>query len=126
MKITMTSIFVNDPSKAFKFYTEVLGFAEKMFIPEARLAIVVSPEDTAGTALLLEPDGNPIAKTYKEDLYKAGIPVIVFGTEDINSEYIRLKNKGVVFRKVPEKTEWGTLAFFEDGFGNLIQLFQAP
>ncbi|HUE75800.1 MAG TPA: VOC family protein, partial [Chloroflexota bacterium] len=56
MKIAMTSVLVDDPIKAFKFYTEVLGFAERLYMPEAQLAIVVSPEEPNGTGLLLEPN----------------------------------------------------------------------
>jgi predicted enzyme related to lactoylglutathione lyase len=124
MKIALTSVFVDDPGKAFKFYTEVLGFVERMYIPEAQLAIVVSPEEPGGTGLLLEPNYNPIAKTYQEAIYKEGLPAIVFGVEDIQEEYERLKNLGVVFRGEPTKTDWGTQAVFEDSCGNLIQLHQ--
>lgn len=49
MKIALTGVFVDSPTKAFKFYTEVLRFAEKLYIPEANLAIVVSPEEPDGT-----------------------------------------------------------------------------
>ena len=35
MKVAMTSLLVDDPIKAFKFYTEVLGFVERMYVPEA-------------------------------------------------------------------------------------------
>lgn len=125
MKIQLTSVFVDDPSKAFKFYTEVLGFVEKMYVPEAGLAIVVSSEQPDGTALLLEPNGNPIAKTYQEALYEQGLPVIVFSVADIQEEYERLTGLGVVFRREPTKTEYGTETVFEDMCGNLIQLVQA-
>ncbi|MGH7600248.1 MAG: hypothetical protein ACREOI_28170, partial [bacterium] len=59
---------------------------KKLYIPEAYLAIVVSPEEPDGAALLLEPNANPIAKTYQEGVYKAGLPVIVFGVDDIYKE----------------------------------------
>jgi predicted enzyme related to lactoylglutathione lyase len=124
MKIALTSVFVDDPGKAFKFYTEVLGFVERMYIPEAQLAIVASPEEPGGTGLLLEPNYNPIAKTYQEAIYKEGLPAIVFGVDDIQREYERLKNLGVAFRGEPTKTDWGTQAVFEDTCGNLIQLHQ--
>jgi hypothetical protein len=71
----------------------VLGFTSKMYMPEAYMAIVVSPEDKDGTGLLLEPNNNPIAKTYQEALYNSGIPCIVFGTGDIYAEYDSLKAK---------------------------------
>lgn len=124
MKIGLTSVFVNDPLKAFTFYTEVLGFVKKIYIPEAYVAIVVSSEDVNGTALLLEPNQNPIAKNYQEGLYAAELPVIVFTTENINAEYERLKDKGVNFKKPPDKTDYGIEAVFDDTFGNLIQLLQ--
>lgn len=125
MKIALTSVFVDDSSKAFEFYTEVLGFVERLYIPEAQLAIVASPEEPGGTGLLLEPNGNPIAKTYQQAIYKEGLPAIVFGVEDIQKEYERLKGLGVVFRGEPTKVDWGTQAVFEDTCGNLIQLHQA-
>ncbi|GGG14555.1 VOC family protein [Paenibacillus abyssi] len=124
MKIQLTSVYVNHPLEAFKFYTEVLGFISRLYIPEAYLAIVASPEEPDGTGLLLEPNNNPIAKTYQEALFNAGYPVIVFGVKDIQSEYERLSELGVVFRKQPTKTEVGIEAIFEDTCGNLIQLYQ--
>jgi predicted enzyme related to lactoylglutathione lyase len=125
MKIALTSVFVDDPNKAFKFYTEVLGFIGRLYIPEAQLAIVASPEEPNGTALLLEPNADLDAKTFQEGIYQAELPVIVFGAKDIQKEYERMKNLGVVFRKEPTKTHHGTEAVFEDTCGNLIQLFQA-
>ena len=125
MKIALTSVSVNDPIAAFKFYTEKLGFVEKVYMPEMLLAIVVSPEDEDGTALLLEPRGNLGSREFFDGIYNAGLPVIVFGTGDIQNDYERLKAKGVVFKGEPKKTEYGTQAVFDDTCGNLIQIHQA-
>ncbi len=124
MKIKLINVYVKSPAKALKFYTNVLGFKKKMYIPEANLAIVMSPEDPDGTQLLLEPNDNPIAKTYQEGLYKGGLPVIVFGVEDIQYEYGRVKNLGIVFKKEPTTTEWGIEAIFDDTCDNFIQFYQ--
>lgn len=124
MKIKLTSVFVHDPNEALKFYTETLGFVKIMHVPEAWLAIVASPEEPQGTALLLEPNKNPIASTYQEGLYKAGIPVIVFGVDDVQKEYERLKELGVVFKKEPTKNDYGIEAMFDDTCGNWIQIHQ--
>lgn len=124
IRIKLVSIFVNSPVDAFKFYTEVLGFTEKMFVPDANLAIVVSPKDPDGTQLLLEPNDNPIARTYQEGIYREGLPVIVLDVEDIQKEYGRLKELGVVFKKSPTKQEWGIEAVFDDTCGNYIMLIQ--
>jgi predicted enzyme related to lactoylglutathione lyase len=125
MKLQLVSLHVNDPQEAFTFYTEVLGFQERLYMPEYSLAIVVSPEDPEGTGLLLEPSDNPIAKSYQEGLYSVGLPAIVFSVPDLHAEYERLSTRGVVFRKPPTQSEGGLETVFDDTCGNLIQLYQA-
>jgi len=124
MRITLTSIPVDDPLKAFRFYTEVLGFVERQYMPEANLAIVASPEEPDGTGLLLEPNDNPISKTYQKGVYDAGLPIIIFGVDDIQEEYDRLVKLDVVFTREPTETEFGMVAVLDDTCGNLIQLHQ--
>lgn len=124
MKIELTNVYVHSPKDAFEFYTETLGLVSKMYVPEADLAIVASPTAPDGTGLLLEPNGSPIAKTYQEALWEAGLPAIVFSVEDLQAEFERLKGLGVVFRKEPTKTDYGIESIFEDTCGNLIQLIQ--
>jgi catechol 2,3-dioxygenase-like lactoylglutathione lyase family enzyme len=124
MKIALTSVFVNDPLEAFRFYTEKLGFVEKMYMPEHYLAIVASPEDPDGTGLLLEPNQNLGAREFQKGIYDAGLPIIVFGVPDVQAEYERLRDRGVVFRKEPTKTDWGVEAVFDDTCGNYVQIAQ--
>jgi predicted enzyme related to lactoylglutathione lyase len=124
MKIGLTNVYVDDPIKAFTFYTQVLGFVERLYVPEAMLAIVASAEAPDGTGLLLEPNNNPIAQTYQQALYQAGLPAIAFTTQDIHQEQAWLQARGVVFTQQPTTTEWGILALFDDTCGNLIQLHQ--
>jgi predicted enzyme related to lactoylglutathione lyase len=124
MKIRLTSIYVEDTFKAFKVYTEVLGFVQRYYLPEGYLAIVASPEEPNGTGLQLKPNENPIASHYQKALYEANMPVIVFSVNNVEEEYERLKDKGLVFRKEPTQTDWGIEAIFDDTCGNLIQLLQ--
>ena len=126
MKIATVSLFVNNPLEAHKFYTEVLGFTSKLFMPEMYLAIVASSEEPNGTSLLLEPNNNPIAKTYQDALRKESLPSITFGTTDIQQDYERLKAKGVKFTQEPTQQDWGIEAVFDDTCGNFIQLVQIP
>ena len=126
MKILMISLFVDDPIKAHKFYTEILRFKSKQYEPEALLAVVVSPEDPDGTAMLLEPRGDSFAKEYQENVYKAGLPVIVFSVDDLPGEIERLKKSGVKFRDDLTKKEWGLENLFEDTCGNIIMLQKTP
>jgi len=126
MKITVTSVLVDDQAKALKFYTEVLGFLKKTDVPlgKDRWLTVVAPEQLDGPELLLEPMGFAPAKTYQKALFDAGIPLISFTVADIAATHARLQNLGVVFRSPPTKMGPVTVTTFEDTCGNLIQIVQ--
>jgi catechol 2,3-dioxygenase-like lactoylglutathione lyase family enzyme len=124
VRINVTSVLVDDQEKALKFYTEVLGFVKKTDIPlgEARWLTVVSPEEPDGTELLLEPDGHPAAKPFKEALVDDGIPFTSFAVDDAKAEYERLLAIGVRFTQEPLKMDSVTTAVLDDTCGNLIQI----
>ena len=124
MRITVTSVLVDDQDKALTFYTDVLGFVKRREIPlgGARWLSVVSPEDPDGTELLLEPDGHPAAKPFKEALVADGIPFTSFTVHDVRAEFERLKGLGVRFSQEPTEMGPVTTAVFDDTCGNLIQM----
>jgi len=126
MKIKLNSVIVDDQDKALKFYTEVLGFVKKQDFPvgQFKWLTVVSPEEPDGTELVLEPDDNPAAKTFKKAIFEQGIPLTAFAVEDIQKEYERMKKLGVVFTQEPTKMGPVTQAVFNDTCGNLIQIYQ--
>jgi catechol 2,3-dioxygenase-like lactoylglutathione lyase family enzyme len=126
MKIDLTSVLVDDQEKALRFYTEVLGFVAKTDIPlgDARWLTVVSPEGADGVELVLEPNAHPASQAYQKALYEDGIPLTSFGSRDVEAEYERLREKGVVFPVKPTEVGEHFIAVFEDGCGNLIQIHQ--
>ena len=123
-RITLISVYVDDQDKALRFYTDVLGFVKKTEIPlgEARWLTVVSPEDVDGTELLLEPDGHPAVRPFKQALQADGIPFTSFGVDDVNAEHERLRALGVRFTQAPLDAGPVTTAVFDDTCGNLIQI----
>ncbi|MEV7550855.1 VOC family protein [Amycolatopsis sp. NPDC089917] len=124
IRITITSVFVDDQAKALAFYTEKLGFTKKTDVPtgDARWLTVVSPADPDGVELLLEPDGHPAAKPFKKALTDDGIPFTQFAVDDVYAEVERLKGLGVEFTQ--DAVDMGPVvtAVFDDTCGNLIQL----
>jgi catechol 2,3-dioxygenase-like lactoylglutathione lyase family enzyme len=126
MKIVVTSVYVDDQDKALRFYTDVLGFVKKTDIPmgKARWLTIVSPEDIAGTELLLEPDGHPAVGPFKRALVEDGIPFTSFAVNDAQAEYQRLQSRGVHFTQPPVEMGPVTTAVFDDTCGNLIQIAQ--
>ncbi|EHR63209.1 VOC family protein [Saccharomonospora cyanea] len=124
MRINVTSVFVDDQEKALRFYTEILGFEKKHDIPLGgdRWLTVVSPEHPDGTELLLEPDGHPAVRPFKEALVADGIPFTSFAVSDVESEARRLGELGVRFTQQPLRMGEVTTAVFDDTCGNLIQI----
>jgi catechol 2,3-dioxygenase-like lactoylglutathione lyase family enzyme len=126
MRIKLTSIMVDDQDRALRFYTEVLGFRKKHEIPVGayKWLTVVSPEGPDDLELSLEPNANPAAKTFQEAMFAQSIPLAAFEVADIEREYARLKEHGVVFTGEPTNAGPVTIAVFSDTCGNLIQLYQ--
>jgi catechol 2,3-dioxygenase-like lactoylglutathione lyase family enzyme len=126
MKIRLNSVFVDDQDKALAFYTEVLGFATKTDFPVGRFRwiTVVSPEESDGAELLLEPNDNPAARAYQKAIFEQGIAATAFLVENIEEEYARLKALGVTFTVEPTATDGPTIAVLDDTCGNLIQLYE--
>jgi catechol 2,3-dioxygenase-like lactoylglutathione lyase family enzyme len=126
MKIPFTSVLVDDQEKALRFYTDVLGFVKKTEVPlgEHRWLTVVSPTEPDGVELVLEPDGHPAARPFKEALVADGIPFTAFRVDDVHAETARLKAAGVTFTQEPLEMGPLTTAVFDDTCGNLIQIQQ--
>jgi catechol 2,3-dioxygenase-like lactoylglutathione lyase family enzyme len=128
MRITVTSVLVDDQAKALDFYTRVLGFEKKTEVPLGEYAwlTVVSPDAPDGVELLLEPDQHPAARTFKDALVADGIPYTSFTVDDVEAEHARLTSAGVVFTQPPTPMGPVTTAVFDDTCGNLIQIQSPP
>lgn len=125
MKITVTSVLVDDQDKALAFYTDVLGFVKQHDVPmggEHRWLTVVEPGGANPVELLLEPDAHPAAGPFKRALVADGIPFTQFGVDDVAAEFERLTALGVRFVREPTTMGDVTVAVFDDTCGNLIQL----
>lgn len=126
MRIYVTSVFVDDQTKALKFYTEKLGFIVKNDIPlgDHRWLTVVSKEAPEGTELLLEPSEHPAVRPYKSSLVNDGIPAASFKVDDLEEEFERLRDVGVRFTVEPMDAGPVRMAVLDDTCGNLIQLVE--
>ena len=126
MKIKLTSVYVDDQEKALRFYTDVLGFTKKADFSNGpfRWLTVTSPEEPDGTELQLALNNNPAGKTYQEALFSQSQPAIMFFTDDIKSDYERVKGKGAEFTMPPTDVTGSTIAMLKDTCGNIVQLTQ--
>jgi glyoxylase I family protein len=125
LQIKLTSIMVEDQSKALAFYTDVLGFATQMDFPvgEYRWITVAAP-GRDDLQLALEPNGNPAGKAFQHAMFAQGIPLAAFESTDLDADHARLSANGVAFTKAPTAAGPVKIAVFSDTVGNLIQLYQ--
>lgn len=126
MKMYIKSVMVDDQAKALAFYTDVLGFTVKHDIPmgEHRWLSLVSPEETDGVELALEPNAYPAAATFQAKLMADGIPWTSFRVDSVEAEHQRLSAAGVEFTQTPTKAGDYVMATFNDTCGNLIQIIE--
>ncbi|PNZ67420.1 VOC family protein [Staphylococcus croceilyticus] len=125
MEIIASSIFVENQEETLQFYTDILGFEKKEDEPVGegyRWIALASPNSSNKTQLILEPNGDPIAKDFQTRLFEAGIPITMFGVSDVHKEYEKLSQKGVKFTVAPAKVGKNNMAIFDDTCGNLIQI----
>ncbi len=126
MRIKLTSVYVDDQTKALRFYTEVLGFTNKADFSNGpyRWLTVASPEEPDGTQLQLTLNNNSAAKAYQQAIFQQGQPAANFFTDDVKGDYERIKNRGAEFTMPPTDVTGSTIAMLKDTCGNLIQLTQ--
>jgi hypothetical protein len=86
--------------------------------------LTVVAKDRDDLELVLEPMGFEPARTFQASLFAAGIPFTALATTDIDADYLRLKNLGVIFRGEPQQSGPVKVVLFEDTCGNLINLYQ--
>ncbi|GAA2062173.1 VOC family protein [Williamsia deligens] len=124
MRITVTSVLVDDQAAALTFYTDVLGFVAKadVAVGEHRWITVVSPDSPDGIELVLEPAAHPAAQVFRAALVRDGIPYTSFEVDDVVSEHARLVDLGVRFTQEPTTMGTFATAVFDDTCGNLIQI----
>lgn len=128
MKISLSSLFVEDQEAALSFYTNTLGFTKKQDVPagDHRWLTVVSPEEPDGTELVLEPCLHPAARAFQQAMYEDGIPLTAFEVDDLTEAHARLVARGVSFHTEPTDVGAVMFAVFDDTCGNLVQIYQMP
>lgn len=124
--IIHVALVVNDYDEAIEFYTKILDFdlIEDTYQPEQdKRWVVVSPKHSNGATLLLAKASKPIQNNFIGN--QSGGRVFLFlGTDDFYRDYNNLISKGVKFVRPPKNADYGTVAVFEDLYGNLWDLIQ--
>ncbi|CCO45060.1 putative Glyoxalase, Glyoxalase/Bleomycin resistance protein/Dioxygenase superfamily [Vibrio nigripulchritudo SOn1] len=124
--IVHIALVVKDYDEAIDFYVNSLNFEliEDTYQPEQdKRWVVVSPPGSKGVTLLLVRASKEEQEPFIGN--QAGGRVFLFlRTDDFWRDYERMKAKGISFIREPSEQDYGTVAVFEDLYGNLWDLLQ--
>lgn len=124
--IIHVALVVKDYDEAIEFYTKKLNFTlvEDIYQPEQdKRWVTVSPPSASETTLLLAQASNETQEQFIGD--QAGGRVFLFlKTDDFWRDYNDMLAKGINFIRDPKTESYGTVAVFEDLYGNRWDLIQ--
>ncbi len=122
--IVHIALVVRDYDEAIAFYCQTLHFTlvEDSYQPEQdQRWVVVAPPGSKGTSLLLARAATPEQAAFIGK--QAGGRVFLFlRTDDFWRDYRAMLAAGVKFARAPKTAAYGTVAVFEDLYGNLWDL----
>ena len=124
--IAHIALVVKDYDEAIDFYTRKLHFSlvEDTYQPEQdKRWVVIAPPGSEGTTILLARASRPEQEPFVGN--QAGGRVFLFlSTDDFWRDYNEMIADGIRFRREPKTADYGTVAVFEDLYGNLWDLIE--
>jgi len=123
--IAHIALVVRDYDEAIEFYTRKLGFTltEDTVLSEAKRWVLVTPPGSGECSLLLAKAAKPEQELAIGNQTGGRVFLFLF-TDDFNRDYEAMQEKGIHFVRPPAHEEYGTVAVFEDLYGNLWDLIQ--
>jgi catechol 2,3-dioxygenase-like lactoylglutathione lyase family enzyme len=124
--IIHVALVVREYDEAIAFYCDKLHFklVEDTYQPEQdKRWVVVAPPGSEGTTLLLARASTPEQAAFIGK--QTGGRVFLFlNTDDFWRDYNEMRSMGIRFVREPKEAPYGTVAVFEDLYGNLWDLIQ--
>ena len=124
--IVHVALVVRDYDEAIEFFTRKLRFTliEDIYQPEQdKRWVLVAPPGSTGTTLLLAWASTPEQEAFIGD--QTGGRVFLFlSTDDFWRDYNEMVASGIRFVREPKDAPYGTVAVFEDLYGNRWDLIE--
>lgn len=126
-KIIHIALVVTDYDEAIAFYTEKLGFTliEDTVLNETKRWVLVAPPGDGSCCLLLAKAASEEQKS-RVGNQTGGRVFLFLSTDDFRRDYDNMLAKGITFIREPQGEEYGTVAVFEDLYGNRWDLIGPP
>jgi catechol 2,3-dioxygenase-like lactoylglutathione lyase family enzyme len=124
--LALVSLVVRDYDEAIAFYVGTLGFTlvEDSFQPaQSKRWVVVAPPGDAGARLLLARASNDDQRS-RVGNQTGGRVFLFLYTDDFERDHAAYRSRGVRFVRERRVEPYGTVAVFEDLYGNLWDLVE--
>jgi catechol 2,3-dioxygenase-like lactoylglutathione lyase family enzyme len=118
--LSLITVVVRDYEEAIAYYVGTLGFTliEDTHIPaQNKRWIVVAPKGAPGAQLLLARASND-EQASRIGNQTGGRVFLFLHTDDFAGDYAAYSQRGVKFIRGPVQEPYGTVAVFEDLYGN--------
>lgn len=123
-RIALVTLVVDDCDEAVRHYTEALGFrlVEDTPRPDGSRWVVVQAGDE-GTGLLLARAKGEQQRARVGDQTGGRVGFFLY-TDDFARDHTRMRAAGVTFLEEPRHESYGSVAVFQDLYGNRWDLLQ--
>ena len=119
------ALVVRDYDEALEFFTRTLNFRiiEDTRLSEDKRWVLIAPPGSQGTSLLLARASTPKQVT-RIGNQTGGRVFLFLHTDDFWRDYCEMTARKVKFIREPREETYGTVAVFEDLYGNLWDLLK--
>ena len=123
------ALVVREYDEAIAFFTEKLGFrlvedsGATDRLGQDKRWVLVAPPGSSGTSLLLARASTP-EETSRIGNQTGGRVFLFLHTDDFWRDHRAMNTHGVKFLETPREEPYGTVAVFEDLYGNKWDLLQ--
>ncbi|HVJ32533.1 MAG TPA: VOC family protein [Terriglobia bacterium] len=123
--ISTLALLIPDYDEAIAYYTAVLGFVllEDTAMGDGKRWVTVSPPGARETRLLLAKAVTP-EQASRIGNQTGGRVFLILQTDDFWRDYRTYLARGVRFCEEPRQEAYGSVAVFEDRYGNRWDLLQ--
>ena len=119
------TLVVRNYDEAVAFFTNALGFTviEDIVLGEGKRWILVGPPNSRGTSLLLA-QASTQEEISRIGNQTGGRVFLFLHTDNFWRDYLEMKARDVKFNEKPREEAYGTVAVFEDLYGNKWDLLE--
>jgi catechol 2,3-dioxygenase-like lactoylglutathione lyase family enzyme len=124
-RIAHIALVVEDYDEAIEFYTKKLDFEllEDTKLDEKKRWVIVSPPGAKECSLLLAKAANERQKESIGNQTGGRVGFFLF-TDDFWRDYNKMVERKISFVRPPTEFDYGTVAVFEDLYGNMWDLIE--